>query len=162
MTTRVLFVCLGNICRSPAAENIMRHLLAQAGLEKHIHCDSAGTSNYHPGEPPDRRMQQVLRSYGIPVQGTARQIQPKDLEDFDLILAMDRENFADICALDPQGLYRNKIQLMGRYCRDPRWRDQDVPDPYYGGEAMFHEVVRMLQEGCTNLLAELSQDLPKK
>ncbi|MEN9206082.1 MAG: low molecular weight protein-tyrosine-phosphatase [Thermostichales cyanobacterium BF4_bins_65] len=159
MTTRLLFVCLGNICRSPAAENIMRHLVSQAGLAQQILCDSAGTSNYHPGEPPDRRMQKVLASYGIPVQGRARQIRAADLAQFDLILAMDRDNFEDICALDPKGLYHSKVHLMGKYCRDPRWHNRDVPDPYYGGEAIFHEVVKMLWDGCENLLAELRQTL---
>ncbi|GAB4216706.1 MAG: low molecular weight protein-tyrosine-phosphatase [Synechococcales cyanobacterium] len=158
--TRILFVCLGNICRSPAAENIMRHLVEQANLSGHIQCDSAGTSNYHPGEPPDRRMQKVLQQRGIPVQGTARQIQRSDFEHFDLILAMDRENLSDICALDLKGVYRHKVKLMGSYCRDPRFQNREVPDPYYGGEAIFHEVVDMLKDGCQALLEELVMPTP--
>lgn len=102
MTYKLLFICLGNICRSPAAENIMNHLIEQAGLSDRITCDSAGTSSYHIGSPPDRRMTSTANNRGIPMKGRARQFQISDFEKFDLILAMDKENYLDILALAPQ------------------------------------------------------------
>jgi len=96
MTYKLLFVCLGNICRSPAAENIMNHLIEQAGLSESITCDSAGTSSYHIGSPPDRRMTSTASNRGITMKGRARQFQAADFDKFDLILAMDKENYLDI------------------------------------------------------------------
>ena len=110
MTYKLLFVCLGNICRSPAAENIMNHLLEQANLCDSIICDSAGTASYHIGNPPDRRMAVAAASQlGINLRGQARQFNKLDFETFDLILAMDRENYQDILSLDPTKQYRHKV-----------------------------------------------------
>ncbi len=154
MPTKVLFVCLGNICRSPSAEGIMKHLLAQAGLSDHIHCDSAGTAAYHVGEPPDRRMTAAAKAQGITLSGQARQVQPRDLEDFDLILAMDRQNYRDLQVLDGAGTHKDKIRLMCDYCAT--FADQEVPDPYYGGPDGFTYVIDLLQDACQGLLDTLS------
>lgn len=148
---KLLFVCLGNICRSPAAENLMTHLLQQRGLSDRVLCDSAGTSGYHIGAPPDRRMAAAAaHSPGIQLQGSARRFRPQDLSEFDLILAMDRDNYADILACDPQETYRDRIKLMSEFCR--HHTQPDVPDPYYGGPDGFRFVIEMLQDACEGLL----------
>lgn len=150
MPYKLLFVCLGNICRSPAAENIMNHLLEQKGLSQRIICDSAGTSNYHIGEPPDRRMVATVTKRGIPMLGTARQFTKADFEAFDLILAMDRDNFANICYLDSLGSYRHKVYLMCDFCNE--FSMKEVPDPYYGGPEGFNQVIDLLSDACQGLL----------
>ncbi len=153
MTYRLLFVCLGNICRSPAAENIMNYLIDQAGLQDEIVCDSAGTSSYHLGSPPDRRMSAAALHRSIPMWGQARQFVPSDFDQFDLILAMDRDNFQDILSLDPQGKYRDKVRLMCEFAT--RHREREVPDPYYGGQTGFERVLDLLLDACEGLLAEI-------
>ncbi|HEY9889960.1 MAG TPA: low molecular weight protein-tyrosine-phosphatase [Candidatus Obscuribacterales bacterium] len=150
MTTQLLFVCLGNICRSPSAENIMNHLLQARQLTHHIRCDSAGTSSYHIGSAPDRRMAQAAREQGIVLEGRARQLQPADLETFDWILAMDDENYRDILRLDPQGRFHHKVRKMCDFCR--HHPDTAVPDPYYGGEAGFRYVIDLLMDACEGFL----------
>jgi protein-tyrosine phosphatase len=152
--TKLLFVCLGNICRSPAAENIMQHLLMEAGLDRHIYCDSAGTSNYHIGSPPDRRMQAAAAQRGMKMLGSARQFIREDFEAFDLILAMDKENYRNILALDPQGQYRDKVKLMCEFAQN--YHDTEVPDPYYGGAEGFNYVIDLLLDACSGLLQEIS------
>jgi protein-tyrosine phosphatase len=153
MTYRLLFVCLGNICRSPAAENIMNSLLAQRGLTEEIACDSAGTASYHLGSPPDRRMGIALQKKGYEVTGRARQFSHPDFQDFDLILAMDQENYRNILALDPRGHYHHKVKPMTDYAR--HHGDREVPDPYYGGEAGFDYVINLLEDACQGLLESL-------
>ena len=150
MTHKLLFVCLGNICRSPSAENIMNHLLQQQALDSQIVCDSAGTSSYHIGSPPDRRMTAAARQQGITLKGRARQFHAGDFEAFDLILAMDRDNYAEILALDPDGRYRDKVRLMCDFCRT--YPDKEVPDPYYGGPEGFNYVIGLLLDACEGLL----------
>jgi protein-tyrosine phosphatase len=157
MAYRLLFVCLGNICRSPAAENLMRHLLAQKGLADQVLCDSAGTSSYHIGASPDRRMTSAAKAKGMMMTGNARQFTRQDFEDFDLILAMDRANYRDILALDPQGQYRHKVKLMVDYAQ--YHRDREVPDPYYGGEEGFNYVLELLEDACSGLLAEIQPQI---
>ncbi len=147
---KLLFVCLGNICRSPAAENIMRLLVAQAGLSDQILCDSAGTSNYHVGSPPDERMVEAARQRGMTFVGTARQLTFKDLQEFDLILAMDRQNYLHILSLDPYGRYHHKVKMMCEFCQTHL--DTQVPDPYYGGEEEFNYILDLLTDACTGLL----------
>jgi protein-tyrosine phosphatase len=154
MTTKLLFVCLGNICRSPSAEGIMAHLVTQAGLDAQIICDSAGTSNYHIGEPPDRRMQQAAQERGIQLRGRGQQVQRQDFEEYDLILAMDRANLRDLKRLDPQGKYQHKLKLMCDYCS--HHSDQEVPDPYYGGPSGFAYVIDLLLDACGGLLTDLT------
>jgi protein-tyrosine phosphatase len=153
MAETLLFVCMGNICRSPAAEGIMLHLAERAGLGDRITCDSAGTIAHHIGEPPDRRMQRAAQARGIALRGRARQFDRPDFERFDRILAMDRANYADILALDPQGCHRHKVKLICDYCT--RYTEREVPDPYYGGEAGFRHVIDLLLDACSGLLAEI-------
>jgi protein-tyrosine phosphatase len=156
---KLLFVCLGNICRSPSAENIMNHLVTKAGIEG-IECDSAGTANYHSGNPPDRRMQAAAARQNIPMLGSARQFIKADFTNFDLILAMDRENYQNILALDPQGQYRDKVKLMCDFAT--RHPDKEVPDPYYGGTEGFDYVISLLIDACQGLLADLKPTLSQK
>ena len=155
MSYKLLFVCLGNICRSPAAENIMNHLIQQANLADEITCDSAGTSSYHIGSPPDRRMTAAAKQQGLTFQGEARQFQRSDFEKFDLILAMDQENHQDIVALDPDGQYRDRVRLMCDFCQ--HHREREVPDPYYGGTEGFNRVIDLLMDACEGLLQEIVQ-----
>ena len=150
MTTQLLFVCLGNICRSPSAENIMNHLIEQRGLQQQISCDSAGTSSYHIGSPPDSRMTVAARKRGIKLLGQARQFTVDDFDRFDLILAMDDSNYRNILALDRSGQYGHKVKRMCDYCQ--AHRDRDVPDPYYGGADGFDYVINLLMDACGGLL----------
>jgi protein-tyrosine phosphatase len=152
-TRRVLFVCMGNICRSPAAEIILRHQAELAGRAEDVLVDSAGTIGHHAGSPPDPRMAEILRERGFTVSGSARQIQPDDLRHYDLIVTMDESNHADVLRLDPSGQTHAKIRPFVGFCRlhdDPR-----VPDPYYGGRRGFDHVVNLLIDGCEGILAEL-------
>jgi len=150
MTYKLLFVCLGNICRSPSAENIMNHLIENRGLQGKISCDSAGTSSYHIGSPPDRRMASTLKARGLPTQGQARQFTFQDFLNFDLILAMDNSNYQDILSQDRQGLYRSKVKLICDFATHHSLKE--VPDPYYGGPAGFETVVDLLLDSCEGLL----------
>ncbi len=153
MPTRLLFVCLGNICRSPSAENIMNHLIAQQALSNEILCDSAGTSSYHVGSAPDRRMNAAARRKGMTLVGESRQFTAADFERFDLILAMDQSNYQDILSLDKDNRYAHKVKLMCDYCR--RHSDKEVPDPYYGGDTGFDYVIDLLTDACEGLLADV-------
>ena len=153
MATRLLFVCLGNICRSPSAENIMNYLLEQRGLQSQITCDSAGTSSYHIGSSPDSRMGAAAKKRGIRLVGSARQFTTADFEQFDLVLAMDNSNYRSILALDPNGKYAHKVKRMCDYCN--QYPDREVPDPYYGGADGFDYVIDLLMDACNGLLQEL-------
>jgi protein-tyrosine phosphatase len=150
MIYKLLFVCLGNICRSPSAENIMNQLISEAGLGTKITCDSAGTSGYHIGAAPDRRMNMAANKRGLELVGQSRKLKPSDLLNFDLILAMDRENYQDILYLDREGKYENKIRMMCDFATIKP--DQEVPDPYYGGADGFDYVIDLLYDACTGLL----------
>lgn len=150
MSYKLLFVCLGNICRSPSAENIMNHLIQEAEFSNEIWCDSAGTSSYHIGSPPDRRMAVAAKARGIDLVGRARQFTRSDFEEFDLILAMDRDNYEEICALDRSGKYHHKVRLMCDFCT--RHNLKEVPDPYYGGPEGFNQVIDLLMDACEGLL----------
>ena len=150
MTYKLLFVCLGNICRSPSAENIMNHLIQQAGLEDRIVCDSAGTSGYHIGAPPDSRMNTAAIKRQIELKGKSRKLTPKDLQRFDLILAMDGENYHDILYLDREGKYEDKIRMICEFATEKS--DKEVPDPYYGGSDGFDYVIDLLFDACAGLL----------
>ena len=149
---RILFVCMGNICRSPAAEIIFRQMVEDAGRAEDFHIDSAGTIGHHEGSPPGSRMAEALRRHGFPVTGRARRIRVEDLERFDWIITMDESNFADVRSLDPTGTYHQKIRQLVTYCRNheaPR-----VPDPYYGGQRGFEHVIDLLKDGCAGILRE--------
>ena len=153
MAYNLLFVCLGNICRSPSAENIMNYLIKEASLDNKIICDSAGTSGYHIGAPPDRRMTAAAAKQGIELRGQTRKIRSSDLADFDLILAMDRENYRDIIYLDREGKYEDKVTLMCNFANN--YSEQEVPDPYYGGSEGFDKVVDLLLDSCDGLLEHI-------
>jgi protein-tyrosine phosphatase len=150
---KLLFVCLGNICRSPAAENIMNHLAAKAGIANQIECDSAGTGNYHVGSSPDHRMQAAAVKRNIPMIGSARQFTTADFTTFDLIIAMDRDNYQNILELDPQSQYRDKVKMMCDFAT--QHPDKEVPDPYFGGAEGFDYVINLLTDACGGLLLQL-------
>jgi low molecular weight protein-tyrosine phosphatase len=151
---RVLFVCLGNICRSPTAEAVMARLVADADLEHAIELDSAGTGGWHVGSPPDARATAAAAARGIEMRGVARQVEREDFERFDLLLAMDAENHRDLRALAPNAEAAAKVRLLREF--DPAAEaDRDVPDPYYGGEDGFDHVLDLVEAACAGLLAEL-------
>jgi len=152
---RVLFVCTGNICRSPTAEAIFRKLAADAGMQDAIFADSAGTHGYHIGEPPDPRAQAAAADRGYDLSGLrARRFERADFERFDLIVAMDRGHFAMLSArAQPPGAH--KLKLMMSYAR--RFKEQDVPDPYYGGPQDFERVIDMLEDAARGLLDSLAE-----
>ena len=149
----VLFVCTGNICRSPTAEGVFRKLVADAGLAHAIHADSAGTHGYHAGEPPDTRAQAVARARGYDLSGIkARRIGSEDFSAFDLILAMDRDHHEILARLAPRPA-RHKVGMMLAYAR--RAKTLDVPDPYYGGPEGFALVLDLIEDAAEGLLASL-------
>jgi protein-tyrosine phosphatase len=137
----------------------MNHLATKADMDTQIQCDSAGTANYHTGNPPDRRMQSAAAKRNIPMTGRARQFTTADFTTFDLILAMDRENYHNILALDSQGQYRHKVKLMCDFAT--HHPDKEVPDPYYGGEAGFDYVIDLLTDACGGLLSQLESTSSK-
>ncbi len=152
---RVCFVCLGNICRSPTAEGVMRHLLEQEGLSAEVEVDSAGTAAYHSGEPPDRRAAAAARARGITVGGAARQFQKPDWERFDYVLAMDRDNFDDLRQSAP-ARHHEKLFLLRQF--DPGSPTHaSVPDPYYGGNDGFEEVLDLCEAACRGLIGHLRE-----
>lgn len=157
--TRVLFVCLGNICRSPAAEIIFRHQVASAGLNDHFEIDSAGTIGFHHGAPPDPRMASALESQGYTVAGSARQLVEADLESFDLIVTMDEANQSDTLQLDESGRHHSKVRPFVSFCS--AHDDTRVPDPYYGGQRGFDHVISLLKDGCSGILDELKKTRPQ-
>ncbi|MEA2405738.1 MAG: low molecular weight protein-tyrosine phosphatase [Thermoleophilaceae bacterium] len=154
--TRILFVCLGNICRSPTAEGVMRRLVADEGLEGRIEIESAGTGGWHVGAPPDERATEAARQRGIVLDGAARRFDAEDFDSFDLIVAMDGENRRDLLRLAPDDQARAKVRLLREF--DPRSRgggDLDVPDPYYGGGDGFEEVLDLVDAAARGLLEEI-------
>lgn len=154
MTIKVLFVCLGNICRSPTAEGIFRRLVEDADLAADFEIDSAGTGSWHIGQVPDPRAQAACRNHGIDISGhRARQVKAADFVHFDWILACDGENYADLMRMKPSGS-RAQVALLMPYAGDPA--ERVVPDPYYGGPADFEDTVRRAQAACRGLLAELT------
>lgn len=150
----LLFVCLGNICRSPTAEGVMRELVREAGLQEQIVVDSAGTGGWHVGEPPDARATATARARGIVLEGAARQVGAQDFEDFDLLLAMDRSNLRDLHHLAPDEEASARVRLLREF--DPATGgDLDVPDPYYGGPRGFEDVLDLVHAACVGLLTEI-------
>ncbi|MGK2938824.1 MAG: low molecular weight protein-tyrosine-phosphatase [Solirubrobacteraceae bacterium] len=152
---RILFVCLGNICRSPTAEGVMRHLAEEAGIADEFVLDSAGMGGWHTGDPPDPRSREAARRRGIVVAGAARQVSAVDFHDFDLILAMDRANLRDLRAVAPAD-GTAELRLLREYDENSvGGGDLDVPDPYYGGPGGFDDVLDIVEAGCRGLLADL-------
>lgn len=157
MTKRsILFVCLGNICRSPTGEGVLQHMVATSPWAGAIKIDSAGTIGYHQGRPADPRMQRAAARRGIELTSRARQVQAADLDRFDMVLAMDRENLADLQRLHPTP--KARVSLLSEFL-DESWPN-DVPDPYYGGEDGFEYVLDMIQAACPAILAALVAGLP--
>ena len=153
---RLLFVCLGNICRSPAAEGVFLHLVAREGLEDRFVVDSAGTGGWHVGNPADRRMRAAAERRGIHLPSRARQIELADFTSFDRILTMDDDNLRNVRSLarelgERPGLAR--IEPMTSHCRVHQV--SEVPDPYYGGEQGFEDVLDLLEDACGGLLEML-------
>jgi protein-tyrosine phosphatase len=157
---RLLFVCLGNICRSPTAEGTMRALVRDAGLDGEIEIDSAGTGAWHVGSAPDERANAAAARRGIELGGVARRVRPEDFDEFDLILAMDSQNVDDLLMLaGPDAERRAKVRLLREFDQHSvRERDLDVPDPYYGGDDGFELVLDHVHAACAGLLAEVRAD----
>ena len=158
---RILFVCLGNICRSPTAEGVMRHLLHEAGLEDRVTVDSAGTGGWHVGAAPDERATSAAQERGISLEGAARRFEPADFDRFDLILAMDAENRRDLQRLAPDDETRAKVRMLREFdaasvATARSAADLDVPDPYYGGPRGFEDVLDLVDAACRGLLEEIS------
>lgn len=157
MTQKLLFVCLGNICRSPAAEGVFLHLLKGRGLEDQFVVDSAGTGGWHVGNPADKRMRAAASRRGIELPSRARQISLDDLTTFDLILTMDDDNLSAVRGLAREAGARAMASIKPMLSYAQNFSETEVPDPYYGGEAGFEHVLDLLEDACSNLLDELSQ-----
>ena len=154
---RVLFVCLGNICRSPTAEGVMRSLVREAGLTDTIAVDSAGTGGWHVGSPPDSRAAGAARARGIELDGYARQVSREDFDDFDLVIAMDRANVRELRRLARGEEQLAKIRLLREFdCDRADGGEPEVPDPYYGAPGGFEEVLDLVQAACGGLLRQIT------
>jgi protein-tyrosine phosphatase len=149
---KILLVCLGNICRSPMAEGVLRQLAKEKGIDLEI--DSAGTNRYHTGEAPDPRAQAAMKRYGSDIgELRARTIEPADFERFDLLLVMDTSNLKEVRKLAPREHLKDKVRLLMDYA--PGFGATEVPDPYYGGDEGFDEVYRMLIAACEGVLEDV-------
>lgn len=153
---RVCFVCLGNICRSPSAEGVMRHLVRAAGLEGAIEVDSAGTAGYHTGEPPDPRACAAGKRCGIEIGGVARQFQRRDFDEFDYVLAMDASNLEHLRRIAPKESVHKVALLRSFDAASPP--GAPVPDPYYGDDAGFDEVIAFCRAACAGLLEHIRRE----
>jgi len=153
---QVLFVCLGNVCRSPSAEAVFNALIEKYGLQSELQCDSAGTDAYHSGDQADYRMMQFALKRGYRLTSISRRVSPKyDFDRFDYIIGMDKQNVRDLKLLSRNEDDRNKISLMTDYCSDRKC--DSVPDPYYGGAAGFELVLNILEDACEGLIRELQE-----
>jgi protein-tyrosine phosphatase len=154
-SVKVLFVCMGNICRSPTAEGVFRHIVQQNGLGSLIHTDSAGTHAYHVGNPPDQRAQQTARGRGIDLSDLrARKVEGRDFENFDYVLAMDKDNHYMLSEICPIG-YEDRLFMFMDFA--PNLPHQEVPDPYYGGQRGFEDVFDMVEEASRGLLGHIQK-----
>jgi protein-tyrosine phosphatase len=153
---RICFVCLGNIIRSPLAEHLFAHLAEQAGVGANYRVDSAGTGPWHVGEAPDPRMRRIAARHGLSYSGRARQFQRSDFDRFDLLLAMDRDNQAELLRLAAAPAQRQKVHLLREF--DPLGgAGAPVPDPYYSGADGFEAVYQVIERSCRGLLEALEQ-----
>ena len=149
---RVLFVCLGNICRSPTAEGVLRHKLREAGLDGRVEVDSAGTGDWHVGKAADLRTRQAAQQRGYDLSALrGRQVKVADFHAFDLILAMDNSNLRDLQQLRPA----NAVAEVDLFLRRYQLALDEVPDPYYGGAAGFEQVLDLIEQACDDLVREL-------
>ncbi|MEM6458378.1 MAG: low molecular weight protein-tyrosine-phosphatase [Planctomycetota bacterium] len=157
----VLFVCMGNICRSPTGEGVFREYAKRRGLIDKLRIDSAGTIGYHTGNPPDARMRAAAQRRGYTLEGAARRVTANDLDRFDLVVAMDRANYDDLLALaGPDAARRDRIKMLGAFLPGQTTDGDvdalaDVPDPYYGGPAGFEAVLDLIESACPALLEHL-------
>jgi len=152
---KVLFVCMGNICRSPTAHGVFRRLVVEQGLSHLVEIDSAGTHAYHIGEPPDRRARQTALERGIDIGDLrARLAEPADFDRFDYVLAMDQDNYRNLSRLCPEGM-ESKLRLFMDFA--PEFGFREVPDPYYGGQRGFDQVFDLVEEAARGLLDDLSR-----
>ncbi|MBI3545511.1 MAG: low molecular weight phosphotyrosine protein phosphatase [Gammaproteobacteria bacterium] len=150
---KVLFVCLGNICRSPTAEGVFRHLVQKEKLEKFLEIDSAGTHAYHVDAPPDERAQAACARRGIDIAHLrGRRATADDIREFDYVLAMDRENYENLRAISPAE-HQSKIRLFMEFA--PNRREREVPDPYFGGISGFDRVLDMIEDAAQGLLEDI-------
>ena len=157
---RVLFVCMGNICRSPMAQGVLERRLNEEQLEDRVQVDSAGTHHYHVGAPPDRRGVAAARGRGIDIGGQrARPVRDDDFTEFDLILAMDSDNERELRAICPAG-YGDRVQLVMDFAPDRR--EREIPDPYYVGGQGFEKVLDMLEQCMQQVLGELRDRLGQR
>ncbi|MFQ6007270.1 MAG: low molecular weight protein-tyrosine-phosphatase [Woeseia sp.] len=153
---KILFVCLGNICRSPTAEGVFRKLVEGANLQRHIEADSAGTHAYHIGEPPDQRAQTAAARRGVDLSAMrGRRTTVEDFHEFDYILAMDRQNFSYLQAQCPEDLLY-KVRLFMEFA--PDYPNDEVPDPYFGGTTGFDRVLDMIEDAANGLLREIRRE----
>jgi protein-tyrosine phosphatase len=148
---------MGNICRSPLAEGVFRHQVKQAGLSDRFEIDSAGTSSYHIGDPPDHRTTTVARARGIELTGRARQIKALDLRDFDYVLVMDEQNMARVQQLAKSSKPTAEVRMLRDFDDKAGDDERDVPDPYYGGAGGFEHVHDIVERSCGRLLAHIRQ-----
>ncbi len=155
MVKKILFVCLGNICRSPAAEGIFKHKIKERDLENFFLVDSAGTGSWHVGNLPDRRMRATALSRGIELTSRSRQIDVNDLHEFDQILVMDKDNLEAVKSLieDDMNSVNSKIKLILSYSKNSQL--EEVPDPYYGGQNGFEKVLNLLNDAIDELIDSL-------
>jgi protein-tyrosine phosphatase len=159
---RILFVCLGNICRSPTAEGVMRHKLRGAGLAEDVDVESAGTGGWHVGHPPDERATVAAAGRGIDLESRAQRFEQFHFDDFDLIVAMDRQNLEDMRSVAPHADAEGKLHLLREF--DPLAVEAgqlEVPDPYYGGTGGFEDVLDMVERACDGLLDEIRTELDR-
>jgi len=149
----ILFVCMGNICRSPTAEGVFRHIVKQEGLDEHIYIDSAGTHAYHVGEQPDSRAQQTARGRGIDLsKQRARKVKANDFEQFDYVLAMDNDNHAILASLCTNE-NRERLSLFLDFSES--YSETEVPDPYYGGPHGFEHVFELVEDASRGLIEDI-------
>ncbi len=152
---KVLFVCLGNICRSPAAEGILKKMIQEQGLENKISVDSAGTSGYHDGELPDPRMRQHGTHRGYQFDSLSRKFTSRDFDNFDLILAMDDNNYRNIVRLALDLESKSKVHRMVEFSE--KYGHDHIPDPYYSGSDGFEQVLDLLEDACEGLLKKIKE-----
>jgi len=154
MRKRILFICLGNICRSPAAEGVMKAIVKESGLSDEVYVDSAGIGNWHVGELPDARMREHGRRRGYDFNSRARQFSAADFDNFDYIIVMDEQNYRDVCRQARSQIDQNKVLRMRDFFIDYTGCET-VPDPYYGGPEGFELALDLIEDGCRGLMDKI-------